>query len=77
MERTSSVLKFRSDQNAPAHGSEPLSFPALVGQRVGIWRVVAEKCTKRYGFVQNFYGLNQTSFKELYGNEPFIILSIF
>ena len=37
IERTGSV------KNGPAHGSEPLSSPAPVGQRAGIWRVVAGK----------------------------------
>ena len=32
-----------SGQNGPAHGSEPLSSPAQVGQSARIWRVVAGK----------------------------------
>ena len=32
-----------SGQNGPAHGSEPLSSPAPVGQSAGIWRVEAGK----------------------------------
>ena len=45
MERTSYLT--RSGQNGPAHGLEPLSSPAPVGQSVGIYRVVAGKdvCT--------------------------------
>ena len=39
----SRVLRTGSVQNGPAHGSEPLSYPAPVGQSAGIWRVVAEK----------------------------------
>ena len=35
-----------SGQNGPAHGSEPLSSFAPVGQNAGIWRVVAGKCTR-------------------------------
>ena len=37
------VLRTGSGQNGHAHGSEPLSFPALVGQSARIWRVVAGK----------------------------------
>ena len=36
-----------SGQNTPAHGSEPLSSPAPVGQSAGIWRVVAGKMYAR------------------------------
>ena len=36
-------LRTGSGQNVPAHGSEPLSSPAPVGQRTGIWRVVGGK----------------------------------
>ena len=37
------VLRTGSGQNGPAHGSEPLSSPAPVGQSAGIWGVVAGK----------------------------------
>ena len=39
------VLRTSSGQNGPAHGSEPLSSPAPVGQSAGkeLWR---EKCTR-------------------------------
>ena len=37
------VLRTGSGQNAPAHGSEPLSSPAPVGQIAGIGRVVEGK----------------------------------
>ena len=42
MERTSSQKWFRTE-SGPAHGSEPLSSPALVGQSTGVRRVVAGK----------------------------------
>ena len=37
------VLRTGSAQNVPAHGPEPLSSPAPVGQSAGIWRVVVGK----------------------------------
>ena len=43
------VLRTGSGRNGPAHGSEPLSSPAPVGQlqSAGIWRVVAGKMYMR------------------------------
>ena len=43
------VLRTGSGRNGPAHGSEPLSSPAPVGQlqSAGIWRVVAGKMYTR------------------------------
>ena len=40
------VLRTGSAQNGPAHGPEPPSFSAAVGQSAGMWRVVAEKSTR-------------------------------
>ena len=34
------VLRTGSGQNGPAHGSEPPSSPASVGESVGSWSVV-------------------------------------
>ena len=40
-----------SGQNNPAHGFEPLSSPAQVGQSAEFWIVVAlEKCTRAFNF---------------------------
>ena len=36
---THEVLRTGSGRNGPAHGSQTLSYPALVGQSAGIWRV--------------------------------------
>ena len=41
------VLRTGSDQNGPAHGSEPLSSLAPVGQSAGIGRVTAGKMDAR------------------------------
>ena len=41
------VLKTGSGQNGPAHGSEPLSSPAPVGQSAGIWKVMEGKMYTR------------------------------
>ena len=47
LKRNARVLTTGSGQNGPAHGSEPLSSPASVGQSAGSWRVVAgKKCTR-------------------------------
>ena len=35
------VLRTGSGQNDPAHGPEPFSSPAAVGQSAGVWQVVA------------------------------------
>ena len=41
------VLRTGAGQTGPAHGSEPLSSPAPVGQSAGIRRVVAGKTYAR------------------------------
>ena len=42
------ALRNGSGQNGPAHGSEPLSSPAPVGQSAGIRRVIAEKTVRTH-----------------------------
>ena len=39
-------LKTDSGQNVPAHGPQPLSYSAPVGQSAGIWRVMAGKSVR-------------------------------
>ena len=44
---SSTIIQLYSGQNGPAHGSEPLSSPAPVGQSAGICRELRqEKCTR-------------------------------
>ena len=53
------VLRTGSDQNGPAHGSEPLISPVPVGQSAGIWKVVAGKMYARALNLFISTGMNQ------------------